>query len=199
MSPTLVPVVNARSTVLRHVKRAESHTDTSVVVLAVISVVILTVTLLFVARYFCRARRRNSPSSTDSSGQSSSHWYSPRCFGSLRTGRTVTPSHQDPFLALPPRDPASSIQYEALTPPEICLAGTVQRSVRYHGVGYWDKTAKCVMNTADPSPSAGLLKYHCSGYGGIFDPPCQTSDRFKPQALGEPVYMISVMHLEEAL
>lgn len=105
MSPTLVPVVNARSTVLRHVKRAESHTDTSVVVLAVISVVILTVTLLFVARYFCRARRRNSPSSTDSSGQSSSHWYSPRCFGSLRTGRTVTPSHQDPFLALPPRDP----------------------------------------------------------------------------------------------
>ncbi|KAI6151497.1 hypothetical protein BKA82DRAFT_1006373 [Pisolithus tinctorius] len=105
MSPTLVPVVNARSAVLRHVKRAEGHTDTSVVVLAVICVVILTVTLLSIARYFCRERRRNSSSSTDPSSRSPSHWYSPRCFGSLRTGRTATSSHQDPLPALPPRDP----------------------------------------------------------------------------------------------
>ncbi|KIN96969.1 hypothetical protein M404DRAFT_1006373 [Pisolithus tinctorius Marx 270] len=105
MSPTLVPVVNARSAVLCHVKRAEGHTDTSVVVLAVICVVILTVTLLSIARYFCRERRRNSSSSTDPSSRSPSHWYSPRCFGSLRTGRTATSSHQDPLPALPPRDP----------------------------------------------------------------------------------------------
>ncbi|KAI6140988.1 hypothetical protein BKA82DRAFT_1005787, partial [Pisolithus tinctorius] len=105
MSPTLVPAVSARSTALRHVKRAESHTDIPIVVLAVICLVILTLTIVSIARYFCRERRRNSSSSTDPSGRSPSHWYSPRCLGSLRTGCTATPSHQDPFPALPPRDP----------------------------------------------------------------------------------------------
>ncbi|KAI6140981.1 hypothetical protein BKA82DRAFT_1006387 [Pisolithus tinctorius] len=52
MSPTMVPVVNARSTVLRHVKRAEGHTDTSVVVLAVICLVILTLTIFYLFIYF---------------------------------------------------------------------------------------------------------------------------------------------------
>ncbi|KAI6141015.1 hypothetical protein BKA82DRAFT_31702 [Pisolithus tinctorius] len=99
MSPTLMPVpparfpFNARSTILRHVKRAQGRPDAPLTVLAIVCLVVLA----------------NSPSSPDPGSRSSFHWFFPRCLRSLgtsnRTGRTTTLSHHNPIPVFPPGDP----------------------------------------------------------------------------------------------
>lgn len=115
MSPTLMPVpparspFNARSAILRHVKRSQGRPDAPLNVLAIVCLVVLAVILLSIARYFYRTRSQNSPSSPDPGSRSSFHWFFPRCLRSLgtsnRTGRTTTLSHHNPIPAFPPGDP----------------------------------------------------------------------------------------------
>ncbi|KAI6140963.1 hypothetical protein BKA82DRAFT_4341816 [Pisolithus tinctorius] len=183
MSPTLVPVVNARSAVLRHVKRAEGHTDTSVVVLAVICVVILTVTLLSIARYFCRERRRNSSSSTDPSSRSPSHWYSPRCFGSLRTGRTATSSHQDPLPALPPRDPVRP--WPATYRPRYPRVHFADRpySHRSHRFGEYVRVVSLYIDSAASMPTNRAIIPHADLLASMHTPLAASSIQYEASRL----------------
>ncbi|KAI6000272.1 hypothetical protein EDC04DRAFT_1071414 [Pisolithus marmoratus] len=110
MPPTPIPALpststsTTRSSVFRHVKRAQEGTDAPAIVLAVVCAILLLVVLLSVARYFHRIKCFFSLSSPRPRGRFTFSWLFPRRLVSLRTSNpTSRTPHSNPF---PPRDPA---------------------------------------------------------------------------------------------